>query len=149
MRKSVFIIMALVLVIGLAGCGRKQQALEEMQEPMSIDELSKLSVEGAQPAVVSESTTAAMQQAPVTEQVSSASTIAKPTNQEIQTALKNAGLYAGEVDGKVGPATKKAIEEFQKANNLKPDGKVGAKTWVVLGKYLVMIPAEVSPKKKR
>ncbi len=149
MRKSVFIIMALVLVIGLAGCGRKQQALEEMQEPMSIDELSKLSVEGAQPAVAPESTTAAMQQAPVTEQVSSASTVAKPTNQEIQTALKNAGLYAGEVDGKVGPATKKAIEEFQKANNLKPDGKVGAKTWAVLGKYLVMIPAEVSPKKKR
>ena len=60
----------------------------------------------------------------------------KPTEKEIQQALKNAGLYDGEVDGKIGPRSKRAIEEFQAQNNLKADGKVGAKTWQKLKGYL-------------
>ena len=60
----------------------------------------------------------------------------RPTVREIQTALKNADYYKGSVDGKAGPLTKKAIEEFQKANNLVADGKVGPKTWAALNKYL-------------
>lgn len=58
-------------------------------------------------------------------------------NKEIQTALKNAGFYAGAIDGKIGPKTKNAIEEFQKAKGLKVDGKIGPKTWAELQKYLV------------
>jgi peptidoglycan hydrolase-like protein with peptidoglycan-binding domain len=58
------------------------------------------------------------------------------TPQQIQTALKKAGFYGGEVDGKVGPKTKDAVKEFQKANGLKVDGKVGAQTWSKLQKYL-------------
>jgi peptidoglycan hydrolase-like protein with peptidoglycan-binding domain len=42
----------------------------------------------------------------------------------------------GGIDGKIGPLTRKAIEDFQKANNLKVDGKVGPKTWAVLEKSL-------------
>ena len=57
-------------------------------------------------------------------------------DKEIQTALKNAGFYAGAIDGKIGPKTKNAIEEFQKAKGLKADGKVGPKTWAELEKYL-------------
>ncbi len=57
-------------------------------------------------------------------------------DQQIQTALKAAGLYTGNVDGKLGPASRKAIEAFQKANGLKVDGKVGPKTWAALEKYL-------------
>ena len=60
----------------------------------------------------------------------------KPTEKEIQQALKNAGLYEGEVDGKIGPRSKRAIEEFQAQNNLKADGKVGSKTWQKLKEYL-------------
>lgn len=60
----------------------------------------------------------------------------KPTEKEIQQALKNAGLYNGEVDGKIGPRSKRAIEEFQTQNNLKADGKVGAKTWQKLKEHL-------------
>jgi len=60
----------------------------------------------------------------------------KPSATEIQTALKNAGFYSGAVDGKIGPMTKKAIEEFQKMKNLQVDGKVGPKTWEVLEQYL-------------
>ena len=58
-------------------------------------------------------------------------------NKDIQKALKNAGLYTGAVDGKLGPKTKKAIEEFQSSKGLKADGKVGPKTWAELEKYLV------------
>ncbi len=58
-------------------------------------------------------------------------------NKEIQTALKNAGFYAGAVDGKLGPKTRKAIEAFQKSKSLKADGKVGPKTWAELQSYLV------------
>ncbi|OGW76906.1 MAG: hypothetical protein A3I73_06340 [Omnitrophica bacterium RIFCSPLOWO2_02_FULL_45_16] len=57
-------------------------------------------------------------------------------NKDIQTALKAAGFYTGNVDGKMGPKTKGAIVEFQKAMGLKADGKVGPKTWMELEKYL-------------
>lgn len=57
-------------------------------------------------------------------------------NKEIQAALKAAKFYAGDIDGKIGPRTKKAIVEFQKAKGLKPDGKVGPKTWAALERYL-------------
>ncbi|MCK9574127.1 MAG: peptidoglycan-binding protein [Candidatus Omnitrophica bacterium] len=63
----------------------------------------------------------------------------KPTSEDIQKALKNAGLYTGSIDGKIGPKTKKAIEQFQSTNGLTVDGKVGAKTWEKLGVYLTKI----------
>jgi peptidoglycan hydrolase-like protein with peptidoglycan-binding domain len=65
----------------------------------------------------------------------------KPTDKEIQAALKNAGYYTGAIDGKIGPKSKKAIEDFQKANGLKVDGKVGPKTWAALSSYLNLAPA--------
>jgi peptidoglycan hydrolase-like protein with peptidoglycan-binding domain len=61
---------------------------------------------------------------------------AKKTPKNIQTALKNAGLYDGPIDGKVGPKTKKAIKEFQSSHSLVADGVVGKKTWKELSKYL-------------
>lgn len=57
-------------------------------------------------------------------------------NKDIQAALKAAGLYTGNIDGKIGPKTKRAIVEFQKARGLKADGKVGPKTWAELEQYL-------------
>lgn len=62
--------------------------------------------------------------------------ISKATPEQIQTALKSAGFYSGELDGKIGPKTRDAIKEFQKANELKVDGKVGRQTWSKLQKYL-------------
>ncbi|OGW99977.1 MAG: hypothetical protein A2Y00_02040 [Omnitrophica WOR_2 bacterium GWF2_43_52] len=59
---------------------------------------------------------------------------------EIQHALKNAGLYDGAIDGKIGPQSKKAIEEFQAKNGLKADGKVGPMTWEKLKAYLETVP---------
>ncbi|MEM7817114.1 MAG: peptidoglycan-binding domain-containing protein [Candidatus Aenigmatarchaeota archaeon] len=54
----------------------------------------------------------------------------------MQRALRNAGFYKGPIDGKIGPQTKNAIKEFQKANGLVPDGVVGRRTWEKLSKYL-------------
>jgi peptidoglycan hydrolase-like protein with peptidoglycan-binding domain len=55
---------------------------------------------------------------------------------QIQTALRKAGFYKGEIDGKEGPQTTRAIKAFQKAKGLNPDGVVGSKTWEELEKYL-------------
>jgi len=60
----------------------------------------------------------------------------RPTVKQIQKALKNAGYNPGSIDGKFGRQTKEAIKDFQKANNLKPDGKVGKRTWKLLRKSL-------------
>ena len=59
-----------------------------------------------------------------------------PTTKQIQIALKNAGYYRGVVDGNMGKNTRQAVREFQKANNLPVDGKVGKKTWAALKDYL-------------
>jgi murein L,D-transpeptidase YcbB/YkuD len=60
----------------------------------------------------------------------------KPTTKQIQTALKNAGYDPGPIDGRIGKSTQAAIKDFQKANSLIADGKVGKQTWSVLVQYL-------------
>ena len=57
-------------------------------------------------------------------------------NKAIQTALRNANFYSGEIDGKIGPKTKEAVKEFQTSKNLTADGIVGARTWSKLKLYL-------------
>ncbi len=51
----------------------------------------------------------------------------------VQRKLKNWGYYSGSVDGIYGPATKKAVEYFQRKNGLTADGIVGRKTFEALG----------------
>lgn len=55
---------------------------------------------------------------------------------QIQAALKNAGFYKGAVDGHLGPRTKEAIRNFQKANGLYADGVAGKQTREKLKRYL-------------
>jgi peptidoglycan hydrolase-like protein with peptidoglycan-binding domain len=140
MRKYVFIILVLVLAIYITGCGRKHAELEELQTPMSMETPSTLPIETK---VTPEARPQEMPSAPAKLESPLPSGPYKPTVGEIQTALHNAGLYTGKIDGKIGPLTKKAIEEFQRANSLKIDGIVGPKTWEVLSKYLN--PAPVAP----
>jgi len=64
------------------------------------------------------------------------STSIAPTPKQVQTALKNAGYYKDEIDGKIGPKSKQAILDFQKNNDLTVDGKVGPKTWAKLKTHL-------------
>ena len=53
----------------------------------------------------------------------------------IQRALKKAGYYQGNVDGKVGSGTKQAIKNFQKDNGLEADGVCGRQTWSRLQQF--------------
>ena len=144
MKKYLLVISLMFFSIYMFGCGKKQQATEELQEPMTMEALSTMSA--------SSQTTP---QAQVPESKVEVTPLPpagpyKPTTIEIQTALKNANFYTGAIDGKIGSMTKKAIEEFQKANGLKADGKVGPKTWETLSKYLNPVPATpTKPSKKR
>ena len=40
----------------------------------------------------------------------------------LQAVLKNYGYYTSKIDGDFGPASKKALKEFQSSNNLVSDG---------------------------
>lgn len=145
--KRLLSLAAVVLMLGaLAGCGKKQEADELM--PITLESLSTTSG-SAQIApdlkaqenkiLVTDNTVQAKEIVPLPPQGPY-----KPTNIEIQTALKGAGFYSGNIDGKIGPKSKKAIEDFQSANGLKVDGKVGPKTWETLGKYLNVTAEPVS-----
>ena len=120
----------LAAVLLTSGCTTCQKTLEQPAATTMSNE---------QAAAPSGTVPSAVVPADVTlkESLSPEKTVAeKPTKIEIQTALKNAGYYAGVVDGKFGPQTKKSVEEFQAANTLKADGVVGPLTWNLLKKYL-------------
>jgi len=150
-----FLVVLLVVFFGIYmfGCAKKE-ATEEIQEQMSMETLATVNTTAPATAEVkvSEPKAVTIETTPVSQAKLEPLPPAgpyKPSAVEIQTALKNAGFYTAEVDGKIGPITKKAIEEFQKANNLKADGKVGLKTWAVLEKYLNPQPVPAKPGKKR
>lgn len=48
---------------------------------------------------------------------------------ELQSYLKNAGMYKGLKDGLFGPATERAVVKFQRREKLSTDGVVGGETW--------------------
>jgi peptidoglycan hydrolase-like protein with peptidoglycan-binding domain len=142
-KRTGFVVLAVISAVYLFGCGKKQQVSEETRlEPMSMEVLNTMSTE-PKPALEVKTSEATVSTATQTVMPSETkleplppSGPYKPTSNEIQTALKNAGFYTGTVDGKTGPKTKQSIEDFQKANNLKADGVVGAKTWALLSSHL-------------
>lgn len=154
MKRIFLVTTVFIFSICMFGCGKKQA--EEQQEPMSLEALSNLNT--TQTAPVDALTPKGLESKPVVPPALPAVQPAakleplppsgpyKPTGIAIQTALKNAGFYTGTVDGKAGSMTKKAVEAFQKANNLQADGKVGPKTWAALSKYL---NAAAAPLKKK
>ena len=79
-----------------------------------------------------------MQKVQKTEQLAASgkADVVHANKKDIQTALKNAGFYNGPIDGKFGQLTSSAVMEFQKANGLKQDGKIGQQTWSKLSEHL-------------
>lgn len=137
--KKIFIFVIIFISIYLISCGRRKNA-EEFQEPLTMEELTAITtaedsnefgpqIEQTEPQNEANSVASVLESLPPPGPY-------KPTAFQIQRALNNAGYYVGKVDGKIGPVTKKAIEEFQKARGLKVDGIIGPKTWEELGKYL-------------
>lgn len=57
----------------------------------------------------------------------------------IQSQLKNNGFYQGKIDGIAGINTYNAIINFQRANNLTPDGMVGNSTFNKLRNPIIII----------
>lgn len=163
MDKKVFIFICAGLVIfSLAvwgwGCSKKPESQEAAEYPLNTSTASQpTDVIIINPAPTQNTATPAVTAPPA--ELSAAQTSAPPTvsegekklarNKDIQTALKNASFYSGEVDGKIGPMTRKAIREFQTSKGLTADGKVGPKTWVELEKYLNPLSETKKSRKKR
>lgn len=130
-----------LMLAALSGCGKKQE-MEELQ-PITMESLN--AVTGSTQAVPDFKDQEIRVVAPVSKESLPLPPQGpyRPSANEIQTALKNAGFYTGSVDGKIGAKSKRAIEDFQSAKGLKVDGKVGPQTWEALGKYLTVAAAPV------
>ena len=150
MKKYLLIAVAAFFSLYMFGCKKEDPSMQEAQEPaVSMETLSTINTDTAlktaeiKPEITPEAAPTAVADKQL--EALPPSGPYKPKATEIQLALKNANYYTGAVDGKIGPMTKKAIEEFQRANGLEADGKVGTKTWALLSKY---INIEVAPGKK-
>jgi hypothetical protein len=71
--------------------------------------------------------------------VEPASSSKKPEIMRAQKSLHEKGYYNGSIDGIIGPATRKAIREYQKAENLPVNGKLNDQTATKLG--VTTVPA--------
>jgi len=135
MKKVFLVIFAAIFVSTAAGCAtapkqnnemeglRNQISTLEEQVKVKDDEIANLKEE------LTKST-------PAIRETGTAEGCMKTSPKAIQTALKNTGYYNGPIDGFIGKQTRDAIKAFQKANNLKVDGRVGSKTWSILKNYL-------------
>jgi peptidoglycan hydrolase-like protein with peptidoglycan-binding domain len=140
------LVLVLVVVFGLTtfiGCNKKKKddAADlngvSTENVFSVTDTSTQNTDNSVPVVVENASAAATTDVPEPAMAAApADVTGKPTNEQIQQALKNAGIYDGKVDGKIGPKTKKAVEAFQTQNGLKADGKVGRMTWKALSVYL-------------
>jgi peptidoglycan hydrolase-like protein with peptidoglycan-binding domain len=134
MGKTLIFLIAGIFTLTLAGCatapkqnsqvdGLKNQITTLEDQLKSRDEeIVNLKDELAKAVPVSESVAAELS--------------VKASPKAIQTALQNSGYYNGPIDGRLGKQTREAIRAFQKANNLKADGRVGQKTWSILKNYV-------------
>ncbi len=148
-KNLVLAVAAMSTVFSVSGCSTVPKKFKEevsgIKSKVDTLESSVESVESKQ----AESQALVSQQSQTIEELRAARERAVTTNistrsapvkgrghmKEVQICLQNAGFYKGKIDGLKGKSTKKAIKEFQKANGLKADGKVGSKTWEVLSKY--------------
>ena len=143
MKKFVVLVAVMFALTALTGCSKKKQDSASMEALNGVASENVISVgDTGVPVVVENAETAPTSAAA---EMAAPTASDKPTAQQIQQALKNAGFYAGKVDGTVGPKTKKAIEAFQSQNGLKADGKVGIKTWKLLSTYLNATPEVANP----
>jgi len=143
-KTYLFIMLAAVLIV--SGCnkaGESQQTAEVNSDGLSVSQADTLLAQPVNEVASGEGAAVAnivvnKESEPLVEDLAmpAAQAPETPDPVSIQTALKNANFYNGDIDGKVGPKTKAAIKEFQAKNGLSSDGKVGPKTWSLLKTYL-------------
>lgn len=136
-----------IAILCVAGCGsgasRKEMSFENDQtgstvlapRPVLVESKGGMtpSLEQTAPLAINQANFPMSSPAP---ELSLSPPVTDPTSKDIQQALKNAGFYSGNIDGNLGPRSKKAILEFQEKNGLTADGKAGPKTWKRLAPYL-------------
>lgn len=120
----------LAVALTVAGCATTKPGSASLENRMQVLESKVQMLEGQS------MTSEAPASFEMREQESSGATAATMTKKQIQQALKNAGYYDGNVDGKIGPKTSAAIKQFQKDMGLKADGISGKNTKEKLLKYL-------------
>ena len=149
MNRSLMLVFAVALMVvplAVVGCKGKVDkeaetvALETTEAMAPVEDVvvtqSPVTEPSATQAVSQETIPPTAAVPPVADTMTAAGQDKLSRNKDIQTALKAANFYTGNIDGKIGPKTKRAIVEFQKAKGLKADGRVGPKTWMELEKYL-------------
>jgi len=139
MRKVLLVSVLVVFVFALAGCAtgrRNDLQMQKLRNQVNVLE-SQLQSKDQELNSLKETlaNTEAQKEAAKKEVIPEIKS--RPNLKQIQIALRNAGFEPGALDGKMGRQTKEAIKAFQRANNLKPDGRAGKKTWAVLKDYLV------------
>lgn len=137
LRKSVILGMVLLLA-AFGGCASVSQKTSQLSSRIDDLESKVSSLEEQQEQIKEVVVSQIVAQRSTVEADSPKADVqipVDPSNKDIQISLKNAGLYDGEIDGKIGSKTRNAVMEFQKQNNLKVDGVVGKNTWEILSKF--------------
>lgn len=138
MKQMIFAVLGLVILLSFAGCSTMRSgSMKSLENRVQALETRVQTVESElQSAAPAASTVSTSEAEVLTTKKEEVLTAENMTKKQIQQALKNAGYYDGEIDGKIGRKTKAAIMEFQKNMVLKADGVAGKNTKEKLLKYL-------------
>ncbi len=126
MKKKLFF--GLIGLFVISGCSTTKSSLSETLK-------NKESASSTQE-VVAENNTSGASALEVAQAAIGEVTAQDMKKTQVQEALKKAGYYEGEIDGKFGAQTKAAVKKFQEAEGLKVDGIAGPATKEKLLKYI-------------
>lgn len=119
------------LALGMAGAGFAQAAQTYHQTNTSAMPASNSSVASTMP-----------QQ---NEAQTSPINLSRNQVKQLQEQLRTAGLYNGRTDGRLGPETKQALQQFQQQNGLQATGKPDQQTMAALQTNQGSTGSSVSP----
>jgi peptidoglycan hydrolase-like protein with peptidoglycan-binding domain len=143
-RKAIGFFVLFIFLFSLTGCAtsrkRKDLDIQGLKNQISVLEAQIQAKDEEISGLRENLAKAPEQKTELTKVVSKKKVIGEvkshPNVKQVQIALQKAGYYTGVIDGRKGKQTRDAIKAFQKANNLKVNGRVGKKTWDLLKKYL-------------
>ena len=143
-RKGISFLILFIFLISVTGCAtsrkRKDLEIQGLKNQISVLEAQIQAKDEEISGLRENLAKAPEQKTELTKVVSKKKVIgeikSRPSVKQAQIALQNAGYNPGSIDGRKGKQTRDAIKAFQRANNLRQDGKVGKKTWDLLKEYL-------------
>lgn len=144
LRKGISFFILFILLISVTGCAtahkRKDLEIQGLKNQLSVLE-AQVQEKDEEIAALRDSLAKTREQRTELTNVAGRKKVigeikSRHSVKQIQIALQNAGYNPGSIDGRAGRQTRDAIRAFQRANNLKSDGRVGKKTWDLLKEYL-------------